>query len=72
MQLRLTLNEKEIAAKLAHASDNEQAAFFQTFMKELRSCCETQFKVQTQLAYIAGMLTPADREDLAMLGPEAK
>lgn len=72
IKLRLTLDPRELAARLAQEADHEQAEFLQTFLAELRKFCETNFAYQTQLSYIASELSPQDREDLAILGPEAK
>lgn len=52
MQTRMTINELEVAAKLAHEDANVQARFFGTFCSELTKCCETHFKKNLQLAFI--------------------
>ena len=72
IKLRLTLDERELAAALAHADDNTQAAFIQTFMGELRKTCDTNYTFQMQLSYIAGLLSDQDREDLTILGKETR
>ena len=47
-----------IAAKLAHGSADEQAAFFNIFAKELTVCCETSYNADMQASYVADKSSP--------------
>ena len=67
---RLTIDFKEIAARLAHLPNGEQADFFSSFLNELHKVCETHYRTEHQLGYIAKELSIGDRELLSMLSPE--
>ena len=60
----------ELGAMLAHAGDDEQAALFASFCKELRSACATHFNVEVQMGCVQRKLPKEDQEVLSALGPD--
>jgi hypothetical protein len=50
------LDLKEFGAELAHAKDEDQADFFESFCVELKKACVTDYNIGMQMAYIVGNL----------------
>lgn len=60
-----------VAAKLAHQSADEQAAFFNVFFKELKSACgETSYGAGLQCRWIQEKLDENAAEWLGHMVPE--
>ena len=55
-----------VAAKLAHMDADQQAAFLNTFFKELKHACGTHYDAERQLCYVRDDLT-SDAKELAHL-----
>lgn len=68
--MNLTIQHKEIAAWLAHQNQEIQGQFITTFVDELSKVCETHYKTEMQLHYIASELKPAHRDYLVCLGTQ--
>ena len=64
--LVLSSSWEHIGAMLANESDEEQAKFFKSFLKECDSW-DTSYQTQMQLASINHLLTSEEREALSML-----
>ena len=58
----LVIDFNSIAAMLAHEGDEVQAAFFNTFAKELNTVCGTHFATESQATWIRGKLTNEAKE----------
>jgi len=65
--MNLTIKHNEVAAWLAHQSNCIQSEFLTTFLNELIFACETRYKAELQLLYIAGVLKPFHKELLQIL-----
>jgi len=68
MRQGLIVDYKTVAALLANESDEEQTAFFKTFLKELRAVCRTNYNAEMQLAGVNQQLTDEEKELIGMLG----
>jgi hypothetical protein len=68
MRQGLIIDYKTVAALLANESDEEQTAFFKTFLAELRSVCRTNHNAEMQLAGVNQQLTDEEKELIGMLG----
>lgn len=56
-----------VAAQLAHLDADHQAAFLNTFFKELQHACGTNYDAERQLCYVRDDLTSDSRNLAAML-----
>lgn len=64
------INWAELGAMMAHEGDKDQSDFFNAFCKELRKACFTHYNCEMQMGCIQNLLAKADREMLALLGPD--
>lgn len=68
MKQGLIIDYQTVAALLANESDEEQVAFFKTFLKELKGVCRTNYNAEMQLAGVNRQLTDDEKELIGMLG----
>ncbi len=66
MKNGLLLDWATIGATLANSGDDDQAAFFKSFVKEMRTW-PTRHQAEMQLMSVRSKLTEQEREDLSAL-----
>ena len=67
MKRGLIIDLNSVAAILAHEDADVQAAFLNTFDKELRAACDTRHAAEMQMTYVAAKLTENAKETLETL-----
>lgn len=66
MKNGLIIDFNSVAAYLAHEDSQVQAAFLDTFTKELEACCQTRHHAEIQMASIQQDAKPATVEAFKM------
>lgn len=67
MHKGLIIDFNSVAAYLAHESDQTQADFLNTFIKELEHQCGTRYSAEQQLEYVRLKLSEKTIEHLGQL-----
>jgi len=62
MKRGLIIDYNSVAALLAHEDADAQAAFINTFTKELNAICETRHAAEMQATFIAQKLSAESKE----------
>lgn len=62
IKMNLTIDPNEVAAKIAVMSSNEQSEFLNTFAKEFRLYCQTDYACETQKWHVEKEMTQEAKE----------
>jgi len=62
---------QSVAAELAHLGDDEQAAFFNTFAKELNAVCQTRHMAEMQAVGVSRRASNEFKDFCGMVSHDA-
>lgn len=67
MEIKANVSTEEFAKKFAVEDSGKQAKFLNAFIEQIKEACETEYRVDLQLASINDDLSDEVREKLAFM-----